>query len=214
MYDLVMFDLDGTLTDSAKGITNCVKYALENFGIHEEDYEVLKKFIGPPLVDCFMELYSFSKEEATLALEKYRERFSTIGLYENDMYDGVEKMLKKLKQSGKKIALATSKPHIYANRILDHFNMTKYFDICVGPELNGTRNGKDEVIKEVLRLLPDCKNPVMVGDRKHDVLGAIKNSVSFIGVSYGYAEETELKDNGAKVIFDTVLELEKYLLNN
>ena len=214
MYDLVMFDLDGTLTDSARGITNCVKYALESFGIEENNYDTLKKFIGPPLVECFMEIYSFSKDDAIKALEKYRERFSDIGIYENDIFDGVEEMLKNIKKSGRKIALATSKPHVYANKILEYFKISEYFDISVGPELNETRNTKEEVIEDVLKLAPDCKNPVMVGDRKHDVLGAIHNNVSFIGVSFGYAEENELKENGAKVILDSIKELEEYILNN
>ena len=214
MYDLVMFDLDGTLTDSQKGITNCVKYALESFGIHEDNYETLKKFIGPPLVDCFMEVYSFSKEDAIKALEKYRERFSTIGLFENEIFVGVRDMLKNIKKSGKKIALATSKPHVYAKRIIEHFKIAEYFDICVGAELDESRNTKTDIIKEVLRLMPDCKNPVMVGDRKHDVIGAINNNVSFIGVSFGYAEENELKENGASIILDSVEELEDYILKN
>ncbi|MDD6214392.1 MAG: HAD-IA family hydrolase [Firmicutes bacterium] len=212
MFDLIMFDLDGTLTDPKEGITNCVKYALESFGIHENDERVLMKFIGPPLVDSFEELYGFSPEDANRAVEKYRERFSSIGIFENAVFDGVPEMLTKLKIKGKKIALATSKPHIFAERILEKFKLLKYFDYTVGSELDGTRNYKDEVINEVLGLAStDKSNAVMVGDRKHDILGAKKCGVTSIGVRVGYAEPGELEAAGADYIFDTIAELSDFL---
>lgn len=210
MYDLIMFDLDGTLTNPEEGITRSVQYALKTHGIEETDRNKLRRFIGPPLVDGFMEFYDMTKEEAIDALRAYRERFSTVGIYENQLFDGVPQMLKKLRENNKKIALATSKPHIYADRILEHFDILKYFDICVGAELDGTRNEKSEVIKEVLKIEKGYIAPVMIGDRKHDCIGAVKNNVPCIGVSFGFAEEGELEKNGATAIvnsFDELLEL-------
>ena len=213
MFDLIMFDLDGTLTDPKEGITNCVKYALKSFGIFEKDMQLLMKFIGPPLYDSFVEYYGFSDEDANTAIAKYRERFSTIGIFENSVIDGVMEMLRDLKKCGKRIALATSKPEVFAKRILDKFDMTEYFDIIVGSELDGTRNYKNEVIDEVIRQSGETnlKKIVMVGDRKHDILGAKKCGVASIGIRVGYAEEGELEAAGADYIFDTIGELSDFL---
>ncbi len=203
MYDLLMFDLDGTLTDPEEGITKSVQYALSAFGIDERDQGKLRRFIGPPLVDGFMEFYKMDRKDALRAVEIYRERFSTVGLYENHLFCGADKMLEKLKENNKTIALATSKPHIFAEKILKHFDIMKYFDIIVGAELDGTRNEKSEVIKEVLRQAKNCISPVMIGDRKHDCIGALKNNIPCIGVSFGFAEDGELEENGAVMIADS-----------
>lgn len=212
MYDLILFDLDGTLTEPKEGITKCVQYALKHFGIEVEDLEVLKPFIGPPLVDGFMEFYKMSKEEALKAVEIYREIFAVKGLYENAVYDGVFEMLEELKKNKKTIALATSKPHIYAKEILKYFHMEKYFDIVVGAELDGTRNDKSEIIAEVLKGCENHTSPIMVGDRKHDVIGAHKNNIPCIGVAFGYAAEGELEKFGAEVIVNDIKELTVELL--
>lgn len=214
MFDLILFDLDGTLTDPKEGITNCVKYALEYFDINETDESILLKFIGPPLYDSFRELYGFSHDDANLAVEKYRERFSVTGLFENTVLDGAQDMLKELKSSGRKLALATSKPFVYAEKIIKKFGMFEYFDFVVGAELDGTRNYKDEVIAEVLKEanITDLSKVVMVGDRKQDIIGAKKCNIASIGVRCGYAEDNELEDAGADFIFENLFELTDFLL--
>ena len=216
MFDLILFDLDGTLTEPKLGITNCVKHALAHFGIDEKDENKLLKFIGPPLIDSFKELYGFSEEDALLAIEKYRERFSTIGLFENDVIDGATELLSYLKKTGKKIALATSKPQVFATRITERFGLSEYFDIQVGSELDGTRNYKHEVISEVLRQA-DCKDlsrVVIIGDRMHDIQGAKQCNIASIGVKCGYAEENELEKAGADFIFENLKETLNFFENN
>ena len=216
MFELILFDLDGTLTDPKDGITNCVKYALEYFGIYEQDMETLLRFIGPPLYDSFRGIYGFSHNDAKLAVEKYRERFSTVGLFENSVLPGAIEMLKKLKDSGKTLALATSKPYVYAKRIIEKFQMAEYFDYAVGAELDGTRNYKDEVIREVLNQAKpsDLSRVVMIGDRLHDIEGAKKCNIASIGVRCGYAKENELEDAGADFIFENLYDTMDFLLNN
>ncbi len=225
----VLFDLDGTLTDPKEGITKCVQYALADFGIIEPDLDVLTCFIGPPLLQSFREYYGFDEAEATRAVAKYRERFSTIGLFENSVFDGVHEMLARLKDKGKVICLATSKPAVYAQKIIEKYGVDKYFDIVVGSELDGRRTNKAEVIEEVLRRAADelvgndqseynkqietiREKAVMVGDRHHDIDGAKACRMESIGVRFGYAEPGELEKAGATYIVDTVEALEKLLL--
>ena len=212
MYDLIMFDLDGTLTLPEEGITKSVQYALSHFGIEENDMERLRRFIGPPLVDAFMGFYGMSRENALEAVKKYRERFSVKGLFENELIDGIPQMLDNLRKGGKKPALATSKPIVFAQKIMDYYDITKYFDVVVGAEFDGTRNEKEDVIAEVLRQVPDVVSPVMVGDRMHDVIGAKKNNVPCIGVLYGYAAKGELEENGAVCVVGSVSELRNILI--
>lgn len=211
MYNAILFDLDGTLTDPKEGITKCVQYALLKSGIDEPDLDKLLCFIGPPLIDSFQMFYSLTREEGEKAVEYYRERFSDIGIYENKLIDGIPQLLDSLKKQGKIIALATSKPHIFAKRVLDNFDLTKYFDIIVGAEFDGTRNEKKDVIDEVLRQLPQNSTPIMVGDRRQDVIGAKECKVPCIGVKFGYAEENELEDAGADYIARTVDQLYELL---
>lgn len=214
MFDLILFDLDGTLTDPKKGITNCVKYALESFGINETDENVLMRFIGPPLVDSFKAIYGMTDSEAHIALNKYRERFSEIGIFENSLLDGAKEILEELRNSGKRIALATSKPYVYAEKILEKYDIAKYFDCAVGSELDGTRNYKDEVILEVLKRMgaDDLSRVIMVGDRKHDIIGAGKCKIASIGLRCGYAEEGELEEAGADYIFENLHDLKEFLM--
>lgn len=211
MYDLILFDLDGTLTLPEEGITKSVKYALESKGIIENDQEKLKRFIGPPLVDGFMEFYGMNREDALSCVEKYRERFSVVGLFENELIDGTVEMLKTLKESGKTLVLATSKPYPFVIKILEKFELSEYFSFISAAEFDGTRNDKADVIKYALENAPDFKNPVMVGDRMHDCIGAKKNNVPCVGVSYGYAEEGELEESGAIKICHSIGELTEYL---
>lgn len=207
-WKYILFDLDGTLTDSNEGILNCVVYALEAAGKEIPDRETLLKFIGPPLVDGFQEITGMTREEAVTATAKYRERYGVIGLFENKPYEGIEQVLSELKKQGKLLALATSKPETYAIRILQHFHLMKYFDETVGSELDGTRNDKAEVIREALRRLniskEEYRDVIMVGDRRHDIIGAGKCGIESLGVYYGFAEPGELEQAGADYIAHSV----------
>ena len=216
MFELILFDLDGTLTDPKEGITNCVKYALKSFGIAENDESVLLKFIGPPLYDSFRKIYGFSHEDAIAAVEKYRERFTGIGIYENALFPDTVSVLKELKAAGKKLALATSKPYEFAERVLKNFDIYKYFDYAVGAEFDGTRGYKDEVINEVLRIYgeTDLSKIIIVGDRNTDIIGAKKCKIASCGVRCGYAEEGELESAGADYIFDNLTGFKDFILKN
>lgn len=200
-YKYIFFDLDGTLTDPQEGITNCVKYALESFGITETDHSKLMRFIGPPLVYSFCEYYGFDEEKSLRAVEKYRERFSSVGLFENRVYDGIYDVLQTLTDSGHVLVLATSKPKVFADRIMAKYRLRPYFKLICGSELDGTRNDKNEVIEYALSELGCPRDRViMVGDRKHDIIGAKKCGVASCGVRFGYAEEGELEKAGADFI--------------
>lgn len=216
-FQYLLFDLDGTLTDPKIGITSCVQYALRKFGIEEPDLDRLEPFIGPPLADSFREFYGFDEEKAAAAIVYYRERFSTIGLFENEIYPGVAQMLAHLRQEGKMLAVASSKPTVFVKKILAHFNIACYFDIIVGSELDGTRARKEEVVEEALRQLrqaaeiEDNDRIVMIGDRKFDIQGAKLSNLVSVGVSFGYALPGELEAAGADYIVNTVAELEELL---
>lgn len=212
-YKYIFFDLDGTLTDPQEGITNCVKYALEYYGIHETDYSKLMRFIGPPLVYSFREYYGFDEKRSLEAVDKYRERFSTVGLFENKVYDGIYDLLQKLVDSGHVLALATSKPKVFADRIMSKYRLRPYFKLICGSELDGTRNDKNEVIEYAIEKL-ECprEKVIMVGDRKQDIIGAKKCSVASCGVRFGYAEEGELEEAGADFIADNLEDLLKILM--
>jgi len=218
MYQYILFDLDGTLTDPKEGITRCVQYALKHFGIDEPDPNALTHFIGPPLVQSFREFYGFDEQKAKQAVEKYRERFNTIGIFENGAFEGVHEMLDALKKHGKVVALATSKPEVHALRILEKYQLIAFFDCIVGSELDGTRSEKAEVILEVfrrLKLSPEQQQQaLMVGDRKFDILGAKACGIHSVGVRFGYAEENELEQAGADYIVDTVEALTRFLVSH
>lgn len=216
-FQYLLFDLDGTLTDPKEGITRCVQHALRSFGIEEPDLHKLEAFIGPPLADSFREFYGFDEEQIKEAIRVYRERFSTVGLFENECYLNMDKMLAALKLAGKKLAVASSKPTVYVKRILQKFEIEQYFDVIVGSELDGTRSAKEEVIEEALRQLchgekTNYDKIVMIGDRKFDIRGAKVHGLVSVGVSFGYAAPGELEQAGADYIVDTVQELEELLL--
>lgn len=213
-YQYIFFDLDGTLTDPKVGITKSVAYALKYFGIHVDELDSLCKFIGPPLKDSFMKYYDMDDQTAEMAVEKYREYFRPHGVYENIVYDGVEHMLKCLKNCGKKLVLATSKPTVFAEVILEHFSLKQYFDFVIGSELDGTRVKKGDVISYALEIasVRDKSQVVMIGDREHDIIGAKENGLDCIGVLYGYGDRTEHERCGADVIVETVQELMAVLL--
>ncbi len=194
----ILFDLDGTLTDPQKGITNAVAYALRHFGIETEDNSSLNKFIGPPLIYSFVEFSGLREEQAKEAIKKYREYFAPKGIFENKVYDGVPNMLQRLRDRGDKVILATSKPWIYAEQILEHFDLKKYFDFVSGSEMNGDRNSKEEVIAYAVdKYGIDKDRAIMIGDRKHDIIGANKNNIKSIGVLYGYGNMEEFSTASA-----------------
>lgn len=205
MYKVVLFDLDGTLTDPGDGITKSVEYALNKYGIETPDRKELYKFIGPPLHDSFMKYYGFSAEKAEEAIVFYRERFRDTGIFENEVYEGVREMLSQLKASGRKIALATSKPEEFAKRIMEHFSLSEYFDFIGGATFDSTRSKKSDVIAYALKNMgsPDKAGVIMVGDRKHDIIGAKENALKSLGVLYGYGDEAELSQAGADYIAKT-----------
>ena len=209
---VILFDLDGTLTDSGPGITACVQYALEKMGRPEPDLKKLEVFIGPPLVDQFMAYAGFSKEEADKATEYYRERYTKTGMFENALYPGVEELLAYLKDQGCVLAVASSKPEIYVRQILEHFHLTGYFTEIVGAELEeGGISKKEDVIEEALKRLhmeSNRQDVVMVGDRSYDVLGAHACGIQCIGVAYGYGSMDELIKAGVTYVADSVEELE------
>ena len=209
----LLFDLDGTLTDPMIGITKSVQYALKKYGIVEENLWNLTKFIGPPLSHSFQEFYGFSEEESHKAVEYYREYFAPTGKFENVVYEGITETLGALKDSGFSLAVATSKPEVFAKDILEHFDLSKYFDFVGGALLHG-RTDKAEVVAYVLDNLnveKDCT--VMIGDREHDILGGAKNGIETVGVLYGYGDRAEHEAAGAGHIVETVEELKEYLLS-
>lgn len=213
MYDIVLFDLDGTLTDPGEGITNSVAYALNKFNIKVEDKTELYNFIGPPLIDSFMKYYGMSYDDGLKAVEYYREYFSVTGIFENRLFDEIPELLTRIKISGRKIALATSKPEQYAVRILEHFNLTQYFDFIGGATMDESRSKKADVIAYTLEKLnaTDKSKVVMVGDRHHDIEGANRNGLDSIGVLFGYGDQKELETAGARYIAETVNDIMKYI---
>lgn len=231
MFEYIMFDLDGTLTDPKIGITTCVQYALSHFGIEEPDLDKLTPFIGPPLVDSYKEFYGFTDEQAQIGLTKYRERFSKIGWLENEIYPGMADMLKMLHEKGIRLAVASSKPEVFVEKILEHFEIREYFDVVAGAALDSSRNDKKTVMKDAFGRLGIIKisadentdekfvlteeekkqiasvSCAMVGDRKFDVDGAKAFGVTSVAVSYGFAPEGELEACKPDYLVDTVNEL-------
>lgn len=223
----LLFDLDGTVTDSNLGITRCVQYALLDHGIDEQDMSVLEEYIGPALDDSFKKYHGLNSEQAAKAVAKYRERYRDTGIFENEVYDGIVPCLETLKAAGKIICLSTCKPEPFAVRILEHFKLDKYFDVVTGSDLEGTRKQKHQVIEETFRrlsanvlkqelteeLLNEIKaDSVMIGDRNQDVNGAHQVGIECIGVRYGYAKPDELEDAGVDYIVGTIPELTALIL--
>ncbi|MGL5380090.1 HAD family hydrolase [Clostridium sp.] len=215
MKKYILFDLDGTVTDPMVGITKSVKYALNKFNINTKTLEELCKFIGPPLKESFMEYYNFSDEEAEKAIIYYREYFSIKGIYENYVYDNFENILSSLKQEGKTLIIATTKTTIFAEQIIEHFNLSKYFDFICGSNLDGTRTKKADIIQYILDKynIDNHSDVVMIGDRKHDIIGAKEVGIDSIGVLYGYGSYEELYNSGADYIVKDIDELSKLIID-
>ena len=213
-YHTILFDLDGTLTDPGEGITNSVMYALRRFGIEVPSREELYPFVGPPLDESFMRYFNMSQDQAFEAIEVYREYFAAKGLLENRPYEGIEELLSVLRNAGKRLMVATSKPEVFSVRILEHFGLAKYFDVISGAMLHPPKGyGKADVILEALRRgnVTDLDGVVMIGDRKHDIEGAHKIGVPAIGVLYGYGNKEEHIKCGADYIVDSVPGLKELL---
>lgn len=212
-YDVILFDLDGTLTDSSPGIKNSIIYALKKYNIAVNVTSELDKFLGPPLHESFKEFYGFDDEKAMEATLFYREYFSTKGIFENELFNGITDLLKGLCDNDKKLIVATSKPQQFTDKIMKHFDLSKYFEFIAGSNMDGTRSKKADVIEYALSEfhVSDKSKAVMVGERKHDIIGAKTIGIDSIGVEYGYGSYDELNDAGATYIVKTVGELE-YLL--
>lgn len=212
--EYIFMDLDGTISDPKEGITKAVAHALSYYGIQVENLDTLEKFIGPPLLDSFQDFYGFSEERSREAIEKYREYFGSQGLFENVLYDGMKELLAAVVSHGKKIAIATSKPEVYTVQILKYFGIEHYFQFVAGSTLDGGRSKKRDVIRYALDSLKiTADQAVMVGDRKHDVIGAKENGMCAVGVLYGYGDRKELETAGADCIVTDVEELKKKLID-
>lgn len=215
MYEYLIFDLDGTLTDPKEGITKSVQYALQKFGI-QEDAEKLTPFIGPPLRDSFREFYGFSEEQAEKGVEFYRERFASGGLFENVPYEGMGELLQSLCAAGKRLGVATSKPEIFARQILERFQMADCFQEITGASVDGRLERKEDVLKEALRRFgiteEEKKRVLMIGDRRFDIQGARACGVACAAVTYGYADPGEFEETKPDYLVHTVKELGELLL--
>jgi phosphoglycolate phosphatase len=211
-FDTLLFDLDGTLTDSTEGIVRCLEYALERMGF--DIPEDTNKFLGPPLYRSFAEFCGMNEEQVNEAVRIFRERYSTVGLFENRVYEGVPEMLKRLRDGGKRIMVATSKPEVYAARIFDRFGLSQFFEIVGGANINGTRNDKDEVIEYVLEKagISDRSSVLMIGDRRQDVIGAHKTGLKCMGILWGFGSIEELTEAGADFIAETPVKAADMLL--
>ncbi len=214
MFDYIFFDLDGTLTDPAVGITSACAYALDKFGITIKDKSTLNKHIGPPLHGSFMEFHGFTYDQATDAVKYYREYYSTRGLFENVIYDGTVDMLETLKKAGKTLVVATSKPELYTNEILEHFGLDGYFTLVSGAGFTPESAVKSKIIARAIDTLKitDKSKIIMIGDREHDVLGAKENGLKSIGVLYGYGDKNELEKAGADYIAKDCKDILKIIL--
>ncbi|MCR5611707.1 MAG: HAD family hydrolase [Clostridiales bacterium] len=222
MYEYVFFDLDGTLVDSSEGITKSVEYALNKYGIIPASLSELTVFIGPPLVDSFMRFYGFDEAKAVEACRFYRERYRVKGVYENRVYGGIPELLAILKERGKKIVLATSKPEIFANIVLEDMGLKPYFDFVAGADLDDAdregknyRTNKEDVIAYAVDSLgiADKKTVLMVGDRKHDITGAKLNGIDSCGVLFGFGSREEFIKAGADYIVETPAEIADIILD-
>lgn len=214
-YKYLLLDLDGTITDSETGITRCVEYALNHFGIQVDDLRELSPFIGPPLLDSFKDFYNFTDEQAAIAVEKYRERYEKKGILENKLYPGIGEFLAEARLKDKIVILATSKPEIFAKRILDYFELSNYFSFVAGSGLDGSLHTKTDVIDYILQSnkITDLSSVVMIGDRKHDIIGAKNVGIDSVGVLYGFGDYKELSEAGADYIVEDIPALRKLLLD-
>ena len=209
-FHSILFDLDGTLTDSGEGIINCASLALAHFGLPVPDRQAMRVFIGPPLKDTFFK-FGVPEESLDEAVKVYRKEYVATGIYQNFPYPGIQQLLENLKQDGCRLYVATSKPEHMAAHVLEHFGMDYYFDRICGACTDGIRSNKDEVIAYLLESIGSAENAVMVGDTKFDVIGAAAHGIPAIGVTWGYGLREEMADAGAIAMADTVEALYRLL---
>ena len=220
-YKIILFDLDGTIIDQGVGIVNSVLYALEKFNIKVENKEELYKFIGPPLHKSFEEFYGFSEEQAMKAVDYYREYYRDKGIYQTEIYAGIEKTLRQLKDNNKILAISTSKPQVFTEKILKFLNIIDCFDVIAGANLDGTRSDKAQIIEYAINQCNELKNitfdlsqVIIVGDRKHDIIGAKTIGIDSLGVLYGYGSKEELTTAGATYLVSTPQNIVDVLLKS
>lgn len=215
-YKVILFDLDGTLSDPKMGITKSVQYALQKMGIDEPDIDKLECFIGPPLQVSFAEYYAFDEEKTQRAIECYRERFKDKGMFENELYSDIPLLLKSLKEQQYSLVVATSKPTVFSEQILKYLNIDQFFELVVGSNLDGTRTSKTEIIQYILDKYNEYKldDFIMIGDRKHDIIGANNTGIDSIGVTYGYGSFKELSDCNPTHIATSVNEIKDILITS
>ena len=217
MYQNLLFDLDGTLTDSAEGITKCCQYGLAKLGIDEPDLDKLRVFIGPPLRASYMKYYGLTEAQAEQGVAFYRERFTDIGIWENKVYPGMMDLLQALKSDGRRLGMATAKPEVFAKRIAERFGFNDYLEDVTGCSLDGKTDNKALVVAAALAkwniVTPEQKATIaLIGDRREDVLAAHANGIPCIGVGFGFAAPGELQEAGAEHYVETVDDLRKFLL--
>lgn len=215
-YKVILFDLDGTISDPKTGITRSVQYALQKMNSVVPDVDDLEGFIGPPLQVSFADYFKFDENQTNKAIEFYRERFKEKGMYENELYSNVPLLLHSLKEQGLNLVVATSKPTVFAEQILKHFEIDHYFDLVVGSNLDGTRTSKTEIIQYILDAYKPYKleDFIMIGDRKHDIEGANNNGIVSIGVTYGYGTFEELSNSKPTYIVESVEQLKGILMGS
>lgn len=210
MAKTILFDLDGTLTDSGEGILNCVELALRHFNLPIPDRQTLRVFVGPPLHETFLK-FGVAEENVEEAVAVFRSRYTTVGKFENTPYPGVHDLLQTLKDQGYTLLIATSKPENMAVEILEKFELAQYFDRICGATLDRSRISKEDVIEYLLKCNGTAENMIMVGDTAFDVLGAAAHGIPTIGVSWGYGSVEEMQNAGAVAIADSMEELLSYL---
>ena len=206
MSKAILFDLDGTITDSGEGIMNCAELALRHFGLPVPDRETMRVFVGPPLDLTFMQ-FGVPADKTDEAIKVYRSRYLTVGLFENDPYPGIEDVLGRLQANGHRLFIATSKPEATSIRILEKFGLAKYFEQICGATFDGSISTKEEVIAYLLNKVGDPGQTIMVGDTTFDVVGAKAHGIETIGVSWGYGKVADMEKAGAKAIAHTMDEL-------
>ncbi|MCX7785175.1 MAG: HAD hydrolase-like protein [candidate division WOR-3 bacterium] len=211
-HKILLFDLDGTLTDSKQGIINSIRYALSKMNLKENNIN-LEKFIGPPLAESFEKYFGLDNNTARYAVSVYREYYAVKGIFENRVYPGIPELLHKLKDKKKTLVCVTSKAGYYAQQILDHFNLSQYFTKLVGSNMDLTCTHKIELIRLALSYFPENSNSdfIMIGDRADDIIGAKKNNIKSIGVLYGYGTAEEIKAETPDYIVKSVKELRRTL---
>ena len=207
----ILFDLDGTLTDSGEGIINCASLALERLGLPVPDRETMRVFVGPPLRDSFLR-FGVKPEDVEEAIAIYRSRYVPTGMFENTPYDGIKELLSDLKAAGHRLILATAKPESMATAIVEKFELAQYFEMLCGASMDSSRDSKDKVIGYVLDKIGSAQNVIMVGDTAYDVTGAAAHNIPTIGVSWGYGTVEDMRAAGAIAITDTPAQLLEMLI--